>query len=96
MMTTTNDAFETACTKAVARLLLGNRRVKEGIVLTGGNQLDLDGKVRLARQAIARRQRTAADAVAQQQIDAASLERLYGGVHALPVPFVTATGLSGF
>jgi hypothetical protein len=50
-MTMTNDAFETACTKAVARLLLGNRRLKEGIVLTGGNRLDLDGKVRLARQA---------------------------------------------
>jgi hypothetical protein len=38
----TNDAFETACTKAVARLLLGNRKLKAGIMLTGGGRLDLN------------------------------------------------------
>ncbi len=50
-MTMTDDAFETNCTKAVARLLLGNRKLKAGVVLTGGNRLNLESKVRLARQA---------------------------------------------
>ena len=47
----TNDTFETACTKAVARLLLGNRKLKAGVMLTGGGQLDTDGKIWLGRQA---------------------------------------------
>ncbi|WP_165886501.1 hypothetical protein [Sphingomonas sp. PP-F2F-A104-K0414] len=41
-MTMTYDAFETAYTKAVARLLLGNRKLKAGVVLTGGGRLDLE------------------------------------------------------
>lgn len=54
MMTMTYDAFETACTKAVARLLLGNRKLKAGVVLTGGGRLDLEGKIRLGQKARAR------------------------------------------
>jgi hypothetical protein len=49
MMTT--DAFETACTEGVARLLLGNRKLKAGIMLTGGGRLDLNGKIRLGQHA---------------------------------------------
>ena len=53
-MTMTDNAFETACTRAVARLLLGNRKLKAGVVLTGGGRLDLEGKIRLGQKARAR------------------------------------------
>lgn len=51
MMTMTYDEFETACTKAIARLLLGNHKLKPGVVLTGGGRLDLNGKIRLGQHA---------------------------------------------
>lgn len=48
----TTATFEAAVTRAVVRLLLGTRKLKPGVAVTAGDPLDIDGRIRLGRQAV--------------------------------------------
>ena len=50
MMTTTT--YEAAVTRAVVKLLLGNRRLKPGVVITGGDALEIEDKIEMGRHAV--------------------------------------------
>lgn len=48
----TTATFEAVFTRAVVRLLLGTRKLKPGVAITAGDPLDIDGRIRLGRQAV--------------------------------------------
>jgi len=50
MMTTTT--YEAAVTRAAVKLLLGNRRLKPGVVITGGDALGIEDKIEMSRHAV--------------------------------------------
>ncbi|KQN01680.1 hypothetical protein ASE82_14680 [Sphingomonas sp. Leaf230] len=50
-MTNDDDVFLRAHTVAVTRLLLGNRKMHNGVVVTGCEHLDFEGRTRMARMA---------------------------------------------
>lgn len=50
MMTTTT--FEAAVTRAIVKLLLGNRKLKPGVVITGGDPLGIEDKIEMGRHAV--------------------------------------------
>ena len=54
MMTPT---FEAAVTRAIVKLLLGSRKLKPGVVITGGDPLGIEDKMEMGRHAV----QTAAD-----------------------------------
>ncbi|WP_374296107.1 hypothetical protein [Sphingomonas sp.] len=49
MMSTTNEA---AVTRAIVKLLLGNRKLKPGVVITGGDPLGIEDKIEMGRHAV--------------------------------------------
>ncbi|MEK9212990.1 hypothetical protein [Sphingomonas sp. 2378] len=50
-MTQHDDAILRAYTVAATRLLLGNRKLKDGVVVTGGEALDQEDRTQMARTA---------------------------------------------
>ncbi|WP_322963865.1 hypothetical protein [Sphingomonas fuzhouensis] len=50
MMTITT--FEAAVTRAVVKLLLGARKLKPGVVITGGDPLGVEDKIEMGRHAV--------------------------------------------
>lgn len=50
MMTVTT--FEAAVTRAVVKLLLGSRKLKPGVVITGGDPLGIEDKIEMGRHAV--------------------------------------------
>jgi len=46
------DAVMQACALAVTRLLLGNRKMKDGVVVTAGTPLDIAGRIRIGETAV--------------------------------------------
>lgn len=50
MMTTTTH--EAAVTRAIVKLLLGNRKLKPGVVITGGDPLGIEDKIEMGRHAV--------------------------------------------
>ena len=50
LMTTT--IFEAAVTRAIVKLLLGNRKLKPGVVVTGGDLLEIEDKIEMGRHAV--------------------------------------------
>lgn len=50
-MTQHDDAILRAYTVAATRLLLGNRKLKDGVVVTGGETLDQEERAQMARTA---------------------------------------------
>jgi len=48
----TNPTFEAAVTRAVIKLLLGTRKLKPGVVISGGDPLGTDDKIELGRYAV--------------------------------------------
>lgn len=48
-MTTT---FEAAVTRAIVKLLLGTRKLKPGVVITGGDPLEIEDKIEMGRHAV--------------------------------------------
>jgi hypothetical protein len=51
-MTNDTDAVMQACALAVTRLLLGNRKMKDGVVVTVGTPLDIAGRIRIGETAV--------------------------------------------
>ncbi len=49
-MTTTT--FEAAVTRAVIKLLLGNRKLKPGVAITGGDPLEIEDQIKMGRHAV--------------------------------------------
>jgi len=49
--------FEAAVTRAVVKLLLGNRKLKPGVAITGGDPLEIEDQIKMSRHAV----ETAAD-----------------------------------
>ncbi|MDR6116230.1 MULTISPECIES: hypothetical protein [unclassified Sphingomonas] len=50
MMTITT--FEAAVTRAIVKLLLGSRKLKPGVVITGGDPLGIEDKIEMGRHAV--------------------------------------------
>ena len=50
MMTAT--IFEAAVTRAIVKLLLGNRKLKPGVFITGGDPLGIEDKIEMGRHAV--------------------------------------------
>lgn len=48
----TNTTFEAAVTRAVVKLLLGTRRLKPGVAITGGDPLGIEDKIDMGRHAV--------------------------------------------
>lgn len=44
--------FEAAVTRAVVKLLLGTRKLKPGIVITGGDPLEIEDQIKMGRHAV--------------------------------------------
>ncbi|WP_375243492.1 hypothetical protein [Sphingomonas parapaucimobilis] len=51
-MNNDTDAVMQACALAVTRLLLGNRKMKDGVVVTAGTSLDIAGRIRIGETAV--------------------------------------------
>lgn len=50
MMTTTT--YEAAVTRAIVKLLLGSRKLRPGVVITGGDPLGIEDKIEMGRHAV--------------------------------------------
>lgn len=50
MMTATT--FDAAVTRAIVKLLLGSRKLKPGVVITGGDPLGIEDKIEMGRHAV--------------------------------------------
>jgi hypothetical protein len=48
----TDPIFEAAVTRAVIKLLLGNRKLKPGIAITGGDPLEIEDQIKMGRHAV--------------------------------------------
>ena len=48
----TNPTFEAAVTRAVVKLLLGTRKLKPGVAITGGDPLEIEDKIKMGRHAV--------------------------------------------
>ncbi|WP_294243445.1 hypothetical protein [uncultured Sphingomonas sp.] len=44
--------FEAAVTRAVTKLLLGNRKLKPGVAITGGDPLEIEDQIKMGRHAV--------------------------------------------
>ena len=44
--------FEAAVTRAVVKLLLGNRKLKPGVAITGGDPLEIEDQIKMGRHAV--------------------------------------------
>ena len=50
--TMTITTFEAAVTRAVVKLLLGSRKLKPGVIITGGDPLEIEDKIEMGRHAV--------------------------------------------
>lgn len=48
----TITTFEAAVTRAIVKLLLGSRKLKPGVVITGGDPLGIEDKIEMGRHAV--------------------------------------------
>lgn len=48
----TNPTFEAAVTRAVVKLLLGTRKLKPGVAITGGDPLEIEDQIKMGRHAV--------------------------------------------